>query len=171
MTLEGFPFSLTKETIWVRAHFLAGWRVCSMLLLLNKIILGRALWQAPPRTKTAAEPSFLHDHRRMCLKTSNMYENTPRMALIYQLNMNNWLTVMEECKKAFITHIIISKQQTHDWTPGGTKQEVQTYATTAVLLKPNGSSGNARTLLPWKFHNGGETILARKEQQCWWWER
>lgn len=81
-----------------------------MLLLLNTIFLGRDLWLAPPRTKRAAEPSFLHDHRRMCLKTSNMYEKTPRMALIYQLNMSNWLTTMEECKKAFVSHIIVSKQ-------------------------------------------------------------
>lgn len=41
-------------------------------------------------------------------------KKTPRMALVYQLNMNNWLTVTEECKKAFIAHVIISKQQTHD---------------------------------------------------------
>lgn len=114
MTLGCFSFSLSKETIRGRAQSLAGWGVCSMLLLLNKIILGRDLWQAPPRTKTAAEPLLLCDHRRMCLKTLNMYEKTPRMPLTYQLNMNSWLTIMEECKKAFITHIIISKQQTYD---------------------------------------------------------
>jgi len=31
-----------------------------------------------------------------------------------------------------------------------------------VLLKPKGSSGNARVLLPWKFHNDGERLLAKK---------
>lgn len=61
----GMVFLFSKETIWARAQFLPGWRVCSMLLLLNKIILGRDLWQAPSRTKTAADPSFLRDHRRI----------------------------------------------------------------------------------------------------------
>lgn len=162
MTLGWFSFSLTKETIQGKAQFLSGWRVCSMLPMPNKIILGRYLWQAQPRTKTAAEPLLLHDHRRMWLKTINMYEKTPRMALIYQPNMNNWLTIVEDCKKTFITHIILPKQQTHDWTLGGTKQEVQSYATTTVLLKPKGSSGNAKMLLPWKFHNDGERLLSGK---------
>lgn len=91
-----------------------------------------------------------------------MYEKTPRVTLICQLNSNTWLSSMEECKKAFITHINISEQQTHDWTLGGTKQEVQTYATATVLLKPSSSSGNARALLPWKFHNDGDRLLAKK---------
>lgn len=130
----GMFFLLSKETIWVRAQFLADWRVCSMLLLLNKIILGRDLWQAPSRTKTVVEPLFLCDHRRMCLKNLDVYGKTPKIVLIYQLNMNNWLTITEECKKTFITLKIISKQQTQDRTLGGTKQEVQTYTTTGVVL-------------------------------------
>lgn len=70
--------------------------------------------------------------------------------------------MVEECKKAFITHVITSKQQTHDWAVGGTKEEVQIYATAAALLKPRDSSGNARALLPWKLHSDGERLLAKK---------
>lgn len=77
-----------------------------MLLLVSKIILGRDLWQTPSRTKQQGH------HRRMCLKTLNVYEKIPGMALLYQLNMRTWLSIVEECKKIFITHVIISKQQT-----------------------------------------------------------
>lgn len=157
MTPGCFSLTLTKETLRVSAQFLAGWRVCSMLLLVNKIILGRDLWQTPPRTKQQSH------RRRMCLKTLNMYEKIPRTALLYQLNMRTWLSIMEDCTKAFITHVIISKQQTYDWALGGTKQEVQTYATAAALLKPSDSSGNARALLPWKLHSDGERLLAKKD--------
>lgn len=79
-----------------------------MLLLVNKIILGRDLWQTPSRTKQQSH------RRRMCLKTLNMYEKIPGMVLLYQLNVRTWLSIVEEYKKAFITHIIISEQKTRD---------------------------------------------------------
>lgn len=48
--------------------------------------------------------------------------------------MHGWLATAEECKKALITHLIISKQLTRDWALGGTKQEVQTYENQAVAM-------------------------------------
>lgn len=61
----------------------------------------------------------------MCLKTLNVNKKTPRIPLLYQPNMRTWLSIVKECKKALITHLIISKQQTRYWALGGTKQEVQ----------------------------------------------
>lgn len=59
---------------------------------------------------------------------------------------------MEECKEAFVTHLIIPIQQAHDGTLGSTKQEVGTHSTAPALLEP----GKCQSISVLIFHSDGE---------------